>query len=58
MTPRLVKPVAGPVQLPTDAYVEPSRADVLLGGRLEGQAPPPEKAKPVPAAKQSGFELK
>jgi pilus assembly protein CpaC len=59
VTPRLVKPLAGPVQLPTDAYIEPSRFDVFLGGRLEGPPPPPpEKAQPAPAADQSGFELK
>lgn len=46
VTPRLVKPVAGPVPLPTDNYVEPSRTDVFLRGRLEGTPPAPA---PTPA---------
>jgi len=58
VTPRLVKPVAGPVQLPTDAFIEPNRFEFFLGGRLEG-APPQEKDKqPAPTASQPGFELK
>ncbi len=56
VTPRIVKPVAGPVQLPTDAYIEPSRSDVFLGGRLEGSPPPsPEKATPAPASRSIGL---
>ena len=58
VTPRLVKPVAGPVQLPTDAFIEPNRFEFFLGGRLEG-APPQEKDKqPAPTTSQPGFELK
>jgi pilus assembly protein CpaC len=48
VTPRLVKPVAGPVPLPTDNFVEPSRTDVFLRGRLEGTAPAPSSAPPAP----------
>ena len=40
VTPRLVKPFAGPVTLPTDNHVVPNRADVMLHGRTEGSAPP------------------
>jgi pilus assembly protein CpaC len=59
VTPRLVKPVAGPVQLPTDAFIEPNRFEFFLGGRLEGAPPPQEKDKqPAPTASQPGFELK
>jgi pilus assembly protein CpaC len=47
VTPRLVKPVAGPVPLPTDNYVEPSRADIFLRGRLEG-TPPALAPAPAP----------
>jgi pilus assembly protein CpaC len=66
VTPHLVKPMAGKVRLPTDSYVEPSRLDFFLGGRMEG--PPPEPASlvpapipnPAPAAPRSpsGFEIK
>jgi pilus assembly protein CpaC len=66
VTPHLVKPMAGKVRLPTDSYVEPSRLDFFLGGRMEG--PPPELApaapapapNPAPATSRgpSGFETK
>lgn len=51
VTPHLVKPMAGAPILPTDGYVEPSRAEFLLGGRLEGSAPaaPPQSG---------GFQMK
>ena len=67
ITPRLVKPLPANYALPTDRVVEPSRAERLLGGRLEGQ---PSEAAPAasPAASQasqaglhdrsSGFELR
>lgn len=48
VTPRLVKPVAGPVPLPTDNFVEPSRTDVFLRGRLEGTPPAPAAPAPQP----------
>jgi pilus assembly protein CpaC len=43
VTPHLVKPLPGVPQLPTDAYVEPTRAEFLLRGQHEGIAP---KEKP------------
>jgi pilus assembly protein CpaC len=66
ITARLVKPMPGAsYSLPTDKVGVPSRAGVLLGGRLEG-APPasttaavstPPAAQPV-AHTAGGFELK
>jgi len=66
ITARLVKPIAGSgYELPTDKVGIPSRAGVLLGGRLEGEAPATSTAAastpPVapPAAQTAGgFELK
>ena len=60
VTPRLVKPLPANYALPTDAFVEPSRADFLLNGRLEGQgAPLPAPQAPPPAGTQpGGFQLK
>ncbi len=37
VTPRLVKPLAQPVALPTDKFVPPTRSEFLLEGRLEGR---------------------
>ncbi|SHH40845.1 type II and III secretion system protein family protein [Massilia sp. CF038] len=68
-TVHLVKPLPANFTLPTDKVKTPSRAELLLGGRLEGRpdAPAPAAA-PVPAASApaeqpsaetaSGFELK
>lgn len=72
ITPRLVKPLPSDYRLPTDSYIEPSRAEVFLGGKMEGTPPaaaenpqatsgdtPPAATPPAanpPAA--SGFELK
>lgn len=53
VTPHLVKPLAQNPVLPTDAYIEPSRAEFFLGGKLEGAAQPTP-----PAAAATGFELK
>src|SRR5690606_37630960 len=36
ITPRLVKPLAGEVALPTDAFTPPNRAEFFLNGQLEG----------------------
>jgi pilus assembly protein CpaC len=55
VTPRLVKPLAQDYPLPTDAYIEPSRGQFFLGGKMEGTRPPVE-AKPANAA--GGFEVK
>ncbi|NNG24172.1 type II and III secretion system protein family protein [Telluria aromaticivorans] len=66
ITARLVKPMPGATySLPTDKVGVPTRAEVLLGGRLEGTAPasttaavstPP--ASPPVAQTAGGFELK
>jgi pilus assembly protein CpaC len=68
ITARLVKPLPGPgYQLPTDKVGVPSRAEVLLGGRLEGDEPATSTAaasSPAPrrmlsrSHSASGFELK
>ncbi|MDN4038004.1 type II and III secretion system protein family protein [Massilia sp. YIM B02443] len=65
ITARLVKPLPGAAYaLPTDAVPVPTRAEVLLGGRLEGAAPAPAPASrpaaapSAPAQTAGGFELK
>lgn len=63
ITPRLVKPLDGPVALPTDRFVPPTMSEFMLEGRTEGRAPAPVKAAPqAPANPQAGgaagFELK
>lgn len=62
ITPRLVKPLPPDFVLPTDNYTEPSRADVIWRGKLEGDAPTAaEGARPLPAASEpagGGFEPK
>ena len=56
VTAHLVKPLPPNYTLPTDKVTEPSRAEVLLGGRLEGAATP---AAPAAAQERArGFELK
>ncbi|MCC2974690.1 type II and III secretion system protein family protein, partial [Massilia sp. IC2-476] len=66
ITARLVKPIPGAgYSLPTDKMGVPTRAEMLLGGRLEGTAPAattaaastPQPAAPV-AQTSAGFELK
>jgi pilus assembly protein CpaC len=66
ITAHLVKPLSGNgYALPTDKVGEPSRAELMLGGRLEGAAPKMPAAAvstPMPAAPPTqsagGFELK
>jgi pilus assembly protein CpaC len=59
ITPHLVKPLPPDYRLPTDAYVEPSRADFFLGGKMEGKAPATnQRPGPASAAGPTGFELK
>ncbi len=73
VTPHLVKPLPSNdvVRLPTDRYVDPSRADIFLNGKMEGRlppsAPPPvgldkklEAVKPnAPAqANDTGFDVR
>lgn len=55
ITPRLVKPLAGEVALPTDAFTPPNRAEFFLNGQLEGSGSgdvPPDRpgARQQPAA--------
>lgn len=49
ITPRLVKPLPAGYRLPTDNYVPPTRSDLILKGRIEGERPPADNA-PAPAA--------
>jgi pilus assembly protein CpaC len=66
ITPHLVKPLPGAgYELPTDKVGMPSRAALMLGGRLDGPAPETSTAAasapaltPPRAHSASGFELK
>ena len=49
ITPRLVRPATGPIVLPTDNHVAPSRADVILRGAGEGSMPPEQRSPVMPA---------
>jgi pilus assembly protein CpaC len=55
VTPRLVKPLSADYPLPTDAYVEPTRSEFFLEGKMEGTHPPTEARARNPA---TGFEVK
>lgn len=58
ITPRLVKPLPANYKLPTDNYVPPSRAELILEGKTEGRkadAPPTNTTAPVTPA-QGGFD--
>lgn len=55
VTPHLVKPLPSDYKLPTDPYVEPSRSEFFLGGKMEGTAPPEDKK---PDGSATGFEVK
>lgn len=58
VTPRIVNAVTGTLPLPTDSFVEPSRAERLIDGRMESAAPPPAApGAPLPPA-AGGFQLK
>ncbi len=54
ITPHLVKPLAPDYKLPTDPYIEPSRAEFFLGGKMEGSPAPQAKSQ---AGRPTGFEL-
>jgi pilus assembly protein CpaC len=59
VTPHLVKPLPDGYKLPTDGYIQPSRSDFFLKGKLEGGG----KAAALPAsppatAGATGFDLK
>ena len=48
ITPHLVKPLPADYKLPTDEYIQPTRGDVFLQGKMEGRVPAPQPM-PVPA---------
>ena len=62
ITPRLVRPLPPNYALPTDNYIPPTRTDILINGRLEGQPPAPAAseapAQALPAPADGGFEVK
>jgi len=65
ITPRLVKPLPPDYALPTDQFIEPNRAELFLGGKMEGQPPAakptPPAVMPMPTSQSdtsSGFDLK
>ncbi len=60
VTPRLVKPLPADYGLPTDAYRDPSRTELFLGGRLEGkqQQYQPAQRGAQPGKDGTGFEMK
>lgn len=45
VTPRLVKPLEGPIALPTDHHVPPTRNEALVNGALESPAAPVAQPK-------------
>ncbi|HSI58040.1 MAG TPA: type II and III secretion system protein family protein [Ideonella sp.] len=55
ITPRLVKPLPPGYKLPTDGYVPPTRSELILGGKLEGQRSGGEAAS-AEAPSQGGFD--
>lgn len=69
VTPRLVKPLPPDYKLPTDSFIEPTRTEFFLGGKMEGASnePQPAAEKPKAVVKESvpqqqgkpgGFEMK
>ena len=54
ITPRLVRPLPPDYALPTDAYVEPSRSEYFIEGKMEGDAPLPPAAVPPSSSTRSG----
>lgn len=62
VTPRLMKPLAPDYILPTDGFVEPSRSEMLFGGKMEGEKPktdqPESKASAESKPASGGFEMK
>lgn len=49
VTPRLIKPLPSDHKLPTDAFIQPNRAEFILEGKMEG-SPREPAAKSVPEA--------
>ena len=58
ITAHLVKPLPPDFNLPTDRLIPPTRGEVLIGGKLEGQPPPVPVKSAVPVQSGAGFELK
>ena len=56
ITPHLVKPLPPDFKLPTDQYIEPSRAEFFLGGKMEG-APAPASQRPTTTDAPASLEL-
>jgi Flp pilus assembly protein, secretin CpaC len=69
VTPHLVKPLPPDYKLPTDNFIEPSRSEFFLGGKMEGKpadatkpadtkVPATTVAPPAPQSGSTGFEMK
>jgi Flp pilus assembly protein, secretin CpaC len=61
VTPRLVHPLPPGYALPTDAFIEPTRSEFFLEGRMEGRRSPTPSGTTAPAASPAtagGFEKK
>jgi pilus assembly protein CpaC len=64
VTPRLVKPLPPNYALPTDSFVEPTRPEFFLEGKMEGRREGPAPASAEPATTSAaprgagGFETK
>ncbi|MES2114226.1 MAG: type II and III secretion system protein family protein [Pseudomonadota bacterium] len=59
VTPHLVQPLPADYKLPTDGYIQPSRGEFFLQGKLEGK--PPSQSAPAPqqaAPAAGGFDVK
>lgn len=53
VTPRLVKPLPQSYPLPTDKFIEPSRKELFLDGKLEGTVPQEPQSPQAPQALQA-----
>ncbi len=59
VTPHLVQPLPADYKLPTDGYIQPSRGEFFLQGKLEGKPPSQSAPAPQPAAPAAGgFDVK
>ncbi|MBK4733814.1 type II and III secretion system protein family protein [Noviherbaspirillum sp. DKR-6] len=58
ITPHLVKPLGPDYPLPTDSYIEPSRTDLFINGKMEGTPPRAARRESADAALGAGFEMK
>lgn len=59
ITPRLVKPLPPNYALPTDGFIEPSRSEFFLEGKMEGRPKEePQAAEGAPKAEAGGFQMK